>query len=458
MKFINDCDSIEPIEINLPYFNTGADIAYKIEDLKIAKTTKDLQSDIPYEVVIIGGGLSGVSFGARLNKLGFKNIAIIENNGILLENFINRTRNINQKVMRSSYKHHIGPVEQISLADFGRLHFNELSSGEKIMLMKERKGERSIPSMSIFLKHSAHIIKSNNLINSTYRGRVESISRVDGCWKVGTDNNMITAKIVILATGNIEKKDGNNFSNFSIPTYSALTDDSNGYLSSNEVNQIVINGSGNTAAHIIHNALNKGKKVHWVMRSKGVFRCMDIPNEFWRTEGLASFNKLSIEERFLSLQDIYHGSAMPEHMMIFKKFIKKGSLIIHEDNEIINEANGQLTLKDNTKINCDALVLSYGLQPSGLPKINPAHEIYKGFPILNDSTLEWSENFYVGSSLAALSLGPAAKNIDGMRLAIEKIFNSINEKNLKKKYRMLNRRNTWGTFGPVGKISTGGEF
>lgn len=457
MKFINDCDSIESIEINLPYFNAGADIPYKIEDLKIAKTTKDLVSNIPYEVVIIGGGLSGVSFGARLKKLGFKNIAILESNEILLENFITRTRNINQKVMRSSYKHHIGPVEQISLADYGRLHFNKLSSGEKTMLMKERKGERSIPSMSIFLKHSVHIIKSNNLINYTFRGSVESISKIDGYWKVVADNTVITAKIVILATGNMEKKVKNNFSNFSIPTYSALSDYSNEYLSLSEINQIVVNGSGNTAAHVVHNALNKGKVVHWVMRSKGIFRCADIPNEFWRTEGLSSFHKLSIEKRFLSLQDIYHGSAMPEHMMIFKKFIKKGSLIIYEDNEIISEDEGQITLKDDTKIKCDTLVLAYGLQPSVLPRISPAHETYKGLPILNDSTLEWSENFYVGSSLAALSLGPAAKNIDGMRLAIEKIFNAIDEKNQKKKYRVLKRRNTWGTFGPVGKINAGGE-
>lgn len=219
-----------------------------------------------------------------------------------------------------------------------------------------------------------------------------------------------------------------------------------------DINTVCVNGAGNTAAHVVYNALKEGKTVHWVLRSELVYRCADIPNEFWRTEGLKSFNKLNLNERMNLLNDIYHGSAMPEHKQIFKKFSKKRKLFIYENNKIIQSEKQIICLKNGETFTTDIIIESFGLKPTLLPKIEPLLKTYNGFPILNDRNLEWYQGIYVGSSLAALSLGPAAKNIDGMRLAIERIFPDILNNTNKKSNTVLKNRNKWGTFGPIGKL------
>lgn len=451
MKFINDCDSLLPIEINLPYFNHGSNMCNNHEDLKIDQTTNVLDDSKIYDLLIIGGGLAGVSYAARANQMGDIDFVVIEKNDSLLNNFIYRTKKINQKVMRSSYKHHLGPVEQISLADFARLNYSKLSSGEKSMLERERKGERAIPSLPTFLKHSTHIINANNILGRTYCGEVLEIKQEENIWCIKTDNKTIKTRKIIFATGNEIKEEDLEQSDLKIPVFSALKNHSNEYLNPN-ISTVCVNGSGNTAAHIVYNALTKGKKVHWVLRSELVYRCADIPNEFWRTEGLISFNKLSLSKRMDLLNDIYHGSAMPEHKNIFRKFIKQKKLFIYENN-MISKIEGKIVhLKNGNTFTTDILVKSFGLKPASLPKIEPVLETYKGFPVLNDENLEWYKGIYVGSSLAALSLGPAAKNIDGMRLAIERIFSDISINKDEITNGLLKNRNKWGTFGPIGEI------
>jgi hypothetical protein len=456
MKFIDDCDSILPIEVNLPFFHSDSKINFDIEQLSIRKRTVELDSTIIYNLVIIGGGLAGVSFAARANQMGISNVALIESNNSLLKNFYERTKKINQKVMRSSYKHHLGPVEQVSLADFARLNYSKLTSGEKVMLARERKGERAIPSLPIFLKHSLHVITANNILNNSYGGKVIKLNKEKQLWSIVTDSKEIIAKNVILATGNIINDSQEIVTaDMSVPVFSALKDNPDHYLEKG-VNNICVNGSGNTAAHIVYNALTRGKVVHWVLRSDLVYRCADIPNEFWRTEGLLSFQKLPISKRMNLLKDIYHGSAMPEHMHIFRKFIKQKKLHIYENSSIVEVKEKTVMLSNGKFFEVDNIIKSFGLKPTPLPDINIQLKTYNGFPVLNDSSLEWYNGLFVGSSLAALSLGPSAKNIDGMRLAIERIFpNLLNTYHPIKDLKLRNR-NRWGTFGPIGKIKEEG--
>lgn len=458
MKFINDCDSTLPIEINLPYLNKKNIYDFNQDNLKIVKKTIDLDDKKIYDLVIIGGGLAGVSFAARANQMNLTNIAIIDEKPSLMNSFISRTKNINQKLMRSSYKHHLGPVEQISLADFARINYNKLVSGERRMLEQDRKGERAIPSLDTFIQHSTHVIKANNILNNTYNGKVIKIEKHNDNWVVNTNSKVIKTKRVILATGNI-LKDETSVQKYSIPTFSAFEDNSASYLNTN-IDTVCVNGSGNTSAHLVYNALVKGKKVHWILRSELVYRCADIPNEYWRTEGILSYQKLSLEKRMENLADIYHGSAMPEHKDIFRKFIKRNMLIIHEHTTIESEQDNEFKLSNGLTIKPDIIINSFGLKPSTLPEMPKNLNMYMGFPILNDNTLMWDENLYVGSSLAALSLGPSAKNIDGMRLSIERIFNDIKNKTEGNSKRdtnnlLLKNRNQWGTFGPIGKIKRG---
>lgn len=247
MRFINDCDSILPIEINLPYLNKSG--VYDIQDdLKIVRETSDLDDNKIYDLVIIGGGLAGVTFTARANQMNLSNIALIDDKNSLMNNFISRTKNINQKLMRSSFKHHLGPVEQISLADFARINYNKLVSGERLMLDKDRKGERAIPSLDTFIQHSSHVVKANNILKNTYSGKVIKIEKQNDYWVVVTDSKVIRSTLVILATGNI-LKGGTSPQKCLIPTYSAFEVNSETYLDDN-IDTVCVNGSGNRCLSI----------------------------------------------------------------------------------------------------------------------------------------------------------------------------------------------------------------
>ncbi|MGY3716066.1 FAD-dependent oxidoreductase [Sutcliffiella cohnii] len=452
MKYINDCDSLLPIDINLPYFYSSAKKDDNHENFNITQKINEINSAKVHDLIIVGGGLAGISYAARAYQIGLRDTIIIEKNNRLAHNFISRTSNIMQNVMRSSYKHHLGPVEQISLADFARLNYWKLSSGEKKMLENERKGERAIPSLEIFLKHTEHIVHANSILQNTYQGDVTEINYEQNKWSLVVSGMAIRTKRIILATGSILKNDISVKGIDNIENYTSLETPAKTYLR-DDVNEICVVGSGNTAAHVVSNALMKGKKVHWVLRSELVHRCADIPNEYWRTEGLSYYHKLSLEERLETLKDIYHGSAMPEHLYLFRKFINRNKLICYEHSEIeqINQ-DKVIRLNSGVELTSDVLVISFGLKPTPLPTIRPKLRTISGFPVLDDNSLEWANNLYVGSALSALSLGPGSKNVDGMRLAIERIFVDIEKKRGKEIVKPLSRRNQWGTFGPIGMV------
>ncbi|WP_100012872.1 hypothetical protein [Lentibacillus sediminis] len=58
MKFINDCDSMLPIEISLPFFNKSSDLGFNKADLNIPKSTENLNENKVYDLAIVVDGLA----------------------------------------------------------------------------------------------------------------------------------------------------------------------------------------------------------------------------------------------------------------------------------------------------------------------------------------------------------------------------------------------------------------
>ncbi|MCB7159974.1 FAD-dependent oxidoreductase [Bacillus subtilis] len=454
MKVINDCDSLLGVEKNLSIFTGEFYNRTKYEYLPLRD-----RSRLPKEtkLVIIGSGLAGISIAAKAWHLGFKekDLVILDENEYFAKQFIERTNNINQKVMRSPYRHHTGPSQDISLSDYVRLNYKTLTHAERHQLHLDRLGERSLPPLDFFISHTMHTVFKHNLHRNAYKFKVKEINKVDNHWLIrDEDNKLIKTKYAILALGgkvsNIELPD------LRLPLYNSLSCSLSEYLNDDTQNICVV-GSGNTAAHIILSSLIKGKKVNWIIRNEEIYKCTDIPHEYWRDEGLYSFMKLTIPNRELKLQEIFHGSAMLEHFHLFKQFKKRGLLKVHEHTVIEKQiGSNKIKLSNGRVVQGDVVVISNGLIPAKLPLITPEIAIRRNFPVLKDYNLEVekSVNLYIASTQSALSLGPAAKNIEGARLACDRILIDIlkketEENNLGNKNIAKIRRSFFGTTGAI---------
>lgn len=452
MKFVDDCDSILGLNTNLSLITNSPN---RNLDTKMPPL-KDIKHCPPIlDLLIIGAGLAGVTLASRAWHIGYnhRNMAIIDTNTTFLQSFTTRTCNINQKVMRSPYKHHLAPMEDMSLSNFSRLHYTLLTSDERKQLKQDRLGERGIPPLDLFLNHTKEVIISHNLPEISYTMNVSKIYKEKNYWTVTDDkNNIRKAKYLILALGN---KTQPIFlpQDVKIPYVNALLTEHETYCSKNIKNVCVV-GSGNTAAHAIINAIQSGKHVTWILRNEEYYRCADIPHEFWRSEGISVFQKMPIEDRIKKFTDIYHGSAMPEHFQLFRKFREKGLLEVCEFDSIeAQEDKNILKLKSGKRVAAEIIVMANGISPNKIPTISPAIEFYNGFPILDDRSLEVknSPNLYIASAQSALSLGPAAKNIDGMRLANERIFHSIltKENKMNDNISNLKKHLRWSSTGAI---------
>ncbi|WP_410491893.1 NAD(P)-binding domain-containing protein (plasmid) [Bacillus thuringiensis] len=459
MRIINDCDSILEIEKNLSVFTKETYNRVEQNHLMLKE-----ESYLPKrtKLIIVGADLAGISIAAKAWHLGFRNkdLVILDENNYFAQQFIERTGNIEQKVMRSPYKHHTAYSQDISFSDYVRLNYQKLTKSERHQLYLDRLGERTIPPLDFFLSHTMHVVNKHNLHENAYKFKVKKIYKKDNVWVIESDNNkLIESKYIILALGS-KVSNFNGFPTLEIPVFNGLSSSISSYLGTNVQNLCVV-GSGNTAAHIILASLIRGKKVNWIIRNEEIYKCTDIPHEYWRDEGLSSFMKLTDVDRILKLNNIFHGSAMLEHFFLFRYFKKRGAFKVYEHKTVNKQvAPNKIQLSSGEVVDSDAVVVSNGLIPAKLPLIESEILFKEGFPILKDETLEIKneENIYIASTHSALSLGPAAKNIEGARLASERILMDIMRKEKKANVSPVNglkndinqiRRSFFGTSGAI---------
>ncbi len=433
MKINRNCDSILKPQLALNLMTQSSNSA-SVAETEMLNLREPSSLPRETELLVVGAGISGIALAARATHLGFtgQRLAILDSNETFAAQWQKRTCAINQKVMRSTYAHHLAPAEDLSLADFARLRSGLLTASEKRQLELARMGERSLPSLKLFMAHCAHVVRAHALYQSAFRTHVSSIIRSGSRWVVRDhEGQEVRAKYVILALGQraslleeVGSKDG------AMRVIDALECSVNAYL--NSARTLCIVGSGNTAAHVILEAVLAGKEVHWVVRNEERYDCFDIPHHFWRDEGYIPFAKLPYSRRLARLNELHHGSAMPEHFWLFRVFKERGLLHVHEGKglaEVVaRNAEGALVrLSDGTEIVADTLVNATGMRLTSLPVVDPPLRLNGDFPILEDTTLEATghKNLFIASAHAALSIGPAAKNIDGARLSAERIFRAI---------------------------------
>jgi hypothetical protein len=423
-----DAPNIDPTVLQWPTNRNFSGL--KPSDLRTQRLTDHNRR---FDIAVIGGGPVGLSIAANiLNALPDVSLAIFDEHEFLLQDLSSGIKFLDQRVMRSSFEHNLAPDGCLQLVDFARLHANLLLKEELNEIPLALSHQRSVVAADLFLAHSCHVCKTFRLNQRAYNWKVDelgpSLNEVGWIQLNGTDNTFVLCRNVVIATGMKRARDRrleiyvSNLEKISI-VHDWATWQSSGHGHSRETTgNVAVIGGGLSAGHLILNSVKAKNRVVWVLRGEELYQCADFATSYFRSEGIASFTRMSPPERMATLESNSHGSLMLEFLEPLRSLEASGHIQVLRncDRCSLYENGDTLTLGA-----CDAE------WPLDHAYVATGREIRDDFSFssspVNESTLEL-EGFpgvYVAGPLAAPILGPAARVIDGGRLASQRIVPSL---------------------------------
>lgn len=401
-----------------------------------------MRTDPPPESVdlaIIGGGMIGCAIACQAwhSSVLRNRMIILDPRAYLVQKLFETMQENGQRVMRSPYEHQIAPDGDIQMLDFARLYSYLLSPTEQEQITIALSGQRSIVPIDIFMAHTTHTIGTHGLRNFAYQFAVKTLRREDRhgerYWVIlGNDESIIRAKTVILATGSKKEQ-------LSQPLHQAQqVYGDRVYQRVPQINRgerILVVGSGLTSGHAITKIIEAGAHPLWALRYEERYQCADIDTAYFRTEGIAHFQHLSLADKVSLLVQENRGSLMLEFLPLLSNLEEEGRLEVYRFaviEHITEDTRRQLCVhfSSGATVTVDKIILATGWIPdTALLPNSDVTLLDKKYPLLEE-TLEVRglENFFVVGALASLVLGPAAKNIDGARLASELILPVLEER------------------------------
>jgi cation diffusion facilitator CzcD-associated flavoprotein CzcO len=255
------------------------------------------------------------------------------------------------------------------------------------------------------------------------------------------DGDSILAKRVILATNNsqLQIPDWVNHITSEYPQdklcHSQQVDLRQLHLAGERV---LIVGGGLTSGHLAVGAMTRGAKVQLMIRRQLQAKLFDAEPGWLGPKYLkAFFAESDYQQRSQMIQQARNGgSVTPAMAMQLRRSVRAGHGRIDEHCQIVAaqwlDNHWQVKCNDNSEYECDRIWLSTGskFDVQAEPLLQEVLNAYpipvvNGLPIL-DTCLRWPgcELFLMGG-LAALQIGPTARNLSGARMASEKIVPAI---------------------------------
>ncbi|QOR67661.1 SidA/IucD/PvdA family monooxygenase [Cytobacillus suaedae] len=390
-----------------------------------------------YDWIIIGGGIHGctvASFLLKNQRTESDKLLIIDPYSEPMYRWRRNTKIIGMEYLRSPSVHQID-VDPFSLQKYAQE--NNLSSSGFY-------GPYKRPALTLFNEHCESIINEVNLQHSWHQGKVCSVKKVEGIWRVTTENgeDFFTKNIVI----SISINDQFNLPDWASEVKAKLPNQLYHVFDENidEVGAlkppIVIIGGGITAAHLSIKLSNLYPgKVTLVKRHPFRVHDFDSDSGWLGPKKLQLYYKFkTYEERRQSINKARNKGSIPKEILLKLKKLERDNKLLIQDGEIqstrINEEKITLVL-DNQTISAQTIVCSTGFV-SSLPSQQWLKELIEehqlkcatcGYPIINHS-LEWCSHLYVSGPLAELEIGPVARNISGARMAADRIVRSLKYK------------------------------
>ncbi|MEU8774904.1 FAD-dependent oxidoreductase [Streptomyces sp. NPDC048606] len=386
------------------------------------------------DVAIVGAGPAGLAVASALWHLGVRDVALLDRDGRPCGRFFDRVDTLRQRVLRSPYEHHPGVegYRDCELLDFARLHWSLLTPVERREIRMAQSGHRSVVPVDVFEAYCRHVATLHHVEERTWKADVGEVRPADDGVTVLGDGFALHAPYVVLCLGEERREapadwwDGAGtppgVSHWDRPVPS-------------DARRVVVVGAGLSAAHLVANALGEGKEVHWVVRAaEERYQCADVNASFFRAEGRARFDGTDWQDRLALMGGHRRASVMFEFRPLLERAEAEGRLTVHRGRAVTAVAPGRagsraVVLEDGERVVGDHVVLALGTSVSNGEGLLPAEVVgaRDGWPDLDERTLAYRNSprvFAVGAA-ACMVLGPAARNIDGHRVATARVAGAI---------------------------------
>ncbi|MFI1888505.1 FAD-dependent oxidoreductase [Streptomyces jumonjinensis] len=386
------------------------------------------------DVAIVGAGPAGLAVASALWHLGVRNVVLIDREGRPCGRFFDRVDMLRQRVLRSPYEHHPGVegYRDCELLDFARLHWSLLTPVERREIRMAQSGHRSVVPVDVFEAYCKHVATLHHVDERTWRGAVREVRPTADSVTVRGDGFAVTAPYAVLCLGEERRAAPSEWWDGEAAPHGV------GYWDEpvpREARSLVVVGAGLSAAHLISNALGDGKRVHWILRASAErYQCADVNASFFRAEGRARFDGTDWDDRTTLMRGHRRASVMFEFRPLLQRAEAEGRLTVHRGRAVTavtGERAGRaaVRLADGERIPGDHVVLALGTAVSNGGQLLPEGVTAPrdGWPDLDERTLAYRNAprvFAVGAA-AGMVLGPAARNIDGHRVATARVATAV---------------------------------
>jgi FAD-NAD(P)-binding protein len=384
------------------------------------------------DVVIVGAGPAGLAVAAALWHLGVHDVVVMDRSGPPAARFLARVDRLDQRVLRSPYEHHPGVegYRDCELRDFARLHWSLLTPVERREIRMSQTGHRSVVPVDVFDAYCRHTSVIHQVRERLWPGDVRSVVPVGDRVTVAGDGFSVSAAQVVLCLGE-ERRDA------PAEWFTGGRPATVGYWDEpvpGGVDRAVVVGAGLTSAHLIKNALAGGASVEWVLRGDAErYQCSDVNASFFRAEGRARFGSqdrpVSWEARLGLMAAQRRASVMFEFQPLLRAAEADGRLTVRRGVGVCAVTGAGVELADGGRIGGDHVVLALGTVPASGVGLLPEESVgvRDGWPDLDERTVSYrrAPRVFAAGAAACMVLGPAARNLDGHRVATARIASAI---------------------------------
>jgi cation diffusion facilitator CzcD-associated flavoprotein CzcO len=417
------------------------------------------------DYLIVGGGIHGTHLSLYLTQRGsvpYDRLCVLDPYEAPLARWDATIANVGMDYLRSSHAHNLH-YDPFSLATFARTR-----QGAPLARFTDPYGR---PSVELFRAHCQHLIERYNLDSLRIVGRANGLTRMEGGWRVETDNGSLEARRVILAISLTEQPYwppwAQTLRAAGAPIHHIFDPQFRREALAGWKHAVVI-GGGITAAQTAL-TLSAQAPVTLLMRHPTRIHAFDADPCWVTALCLRSFHdEPDYTRRRALIQQARHRGSMPpdvardlQQTALAGALTRRLSEVTHAClaqplspplYEVERGAGGEddlsslqttslfpslpegqamrihLHLADNSTLEADLVILATGFEAArpggawldraiagyGLP-VAPC-----GYPVV-DKSLRWQRGLYVTGPLAELEIGPVARNIIGARLASERI-------------------------------------
>ncbi len=302
------------------------------------------------------------------------------------------------------------------------------------------------PGTKLFNDFCHEVIRRWKLADKVYPAKVIQIMPIKSASRsqfqlVLDTGETIVARKVVLATGSgkIQLPDWVERITLNYPTDRLCHSQQ---VNLNQINileeKILIIGGGLTSGHLARGAINLGATVTLMTRKQLQEKIFDADPGWLGPKYLKGFHaETDWSVRYQQIQQARNGGSMPPDMMLqLRRATHDGKVRIDECCQVSDlkwqDNLWQVLCHDGSKHQFNRIWLATGTRFNAAehPLLQDVLETYptklvKGLPVLDEHLRLPKSNFFIMGGLAALRVGPVARNIGGGKMACQHIVPAI---------------------------------